>query len=163
MKAVVSGQWSVVSLCRRISCLGILAYYLLACSIPNLEPAACIEARTAVREFYSFHFGNDMNPSLESIELRSKHLTRSFKEFMIDRYRAGHGAKVGDEITQTVSDFPKAFRVGKCKLDESKNKAELEVLLFWKDDQRDDQRTLQVEAQQEDSKWLVNAIKLLPQ
>jgi len=137
-------------------------FFALACSVPSLELADCKEARGVVRELYSFHFGNDMEPSMENIELRSKFLTNDFKQTLQGFYRAGEGAKVGDEFTKTVSDFPKAFRVGRCTLDESKNQAEFEVILFWKDDKRNDQRTLQVVTIKDSNKWLVNDIKLLP-
>ena len=144
-------------------CILYFALCISSCSIPNLESPECSDARNAIRELYSFHFGNDMNTSMENIELRSKFLTSSFKKLLIRRHRAGEGSKVADEFTKTVSDFPKAFRVGKCTLNESKNKTTVEVVLFWKDDQRNDQRALQVEAQMEDAKWFVSDVKLLPE
>ncbi len=79
---------------------------------------------------------------------------------MKDRYVQGHGVKVGDELTKTLSDYPKAFRVGKCTLDESKSNADIQVLLFWRDDQRSDQRELRVKVIQEGTNWLVNDIEL---
>ena len=41
-------------------CLALLS---ASCSIPNLEPQECVEARDTVTKFYSFHFGNEMKPT----------------------------------------------------------------------------------------------------
>ena len=42
-------------------CLLTSTFYLLSCgSIPNLEQPECTDSRFVVKEFYSYHFGNEM-------------------------------------------------------------------------------------------------------
>lgn len=123
----------------------------LGCSIPNLESPACIDARTPVREFYSFHFGNDMNFSDESLQLRKRFLTADFARRLSD-YNIG-----GDPFTKRDADFPKAFRVGECR-ETAPDNTEFQVLLFWKDDVRSEQREIKVSAVKQDDRWLIDDI-----
>ena len=132
-------------------CLLTSVFCLLNCSIPNLESPECIEARTAIREFYSFHLGNDMKPSAENLKLREKFLS---KEMIKTLSASSETAK--DYFTAT-SDFPKASRIGGCEA-VSPAKTVFEVLLFWKDDARDEQRKIKVEAVKENDKWLVDKV-----
>lgn len=122
-----------------------------ACSIPSLEDPQCTAARNSLREFYSFHFGNDMKMSPENLKLREKFLSPEL-------YRTLSALPAGDTdyFTQTA-DLPKTFRVGTCKL-ESPDKALLQVLLFWKTETRSEQRSLNVEEVRENDSWLVNKV-----
>ena len=61
-----------------------------------------------------------------------------------------------DYFTAT-DDYPKAFRVGSCKI-EGEYKTVFGVLLFWKDEQRDEQKEIQVEAIKENNNWLINKV-----
>jgi hypothetical protein len=130
-----------------------LAFGLSACSIPNLEPADCTAARNVMREFYSFHFGNDMKFSIENLELRKRFLTAGF----FDELR-GREQQALDPFTLT-NDVPKAFRVGECRVTESGKRTEFEVLLFWKDDQRSEQRTIHAEAVNDNGSWLLDGVR----
>ncbi|HEX8369162.1 MAG TPA: hypothetical protein VF604_11530 [Pyrinomonadaceae bacterium] len=123
-----------------------------SCSVPNLESPECTGARAAVREFYSNHFGGDMKFTSENLKAREKYLTpdlaRLLEKFLTD----------SDPFTLSApDDVPKAFRVGNCRT-LAPDKTEVQVLLFWKDDVRSEQRELKVEALKENDKWLISNI-----
>jgi hypothetical protein len=131
----------------------VLAGFLLSfsCSIPNLESPDCAAARQNVREFYSIHFGNDMKFSPENLALREKFLTPEFASSL-------KGRQVdGDIFTTGTNDIPKAFRVGRCEIT-PRGSARLEVVLFWKDDVRSEQRPIYAEAVKRGDTWLVDSI-----
>jgi hypothetical protein len=151
MKVVVSGQWSVVSLCGRMSCLLLTAYCLVACSIPNIAPPECDQARVAVREFYSFHFGNDQSFNADDLERRRVYLTERFFENLKTAPPAV------DPFTRT-DDVPKAFRAGECRVIDPGRRVVFELVLFWKTDTRTDQRAISVEAEKIGDKWLVDSV-----
>ncbi len=155
MRSVVSCQWSVVSLCGRVSCLLLTAFCLLACSIPNLEPPECIQARDIVREFYSFHFGNDKEFSAEALEKRRVFLTPSFFRNLV-------GTQSGVDPFTLTDDPPKAFRVGECRVEEADRRVTFDVLLFWKTDTRTEQRPITVEAENTGGKWLIDSVGAAP-
>lgn len=152
MRKLVSGRWSVVS--RRsfiFFCLLSSVFCLPSCSVPNLEEPECTEARQTLKEFYSFHFGNEMQPTAENLKQRGKFLTDEFTE----RLKVVSGET--DPFTLT-SDLPKAFRVGGCQTIESQKRVSFGVLLFWKTDTRTEQREIRVEAVRQNDKWLINKI-----
>lgn len=133
-------------------CLFTSVFWLLSCSVPNLEAPECTQARGAVREFYSNHFGGDMKFTPENLRAREKYLapdlTRLLQKFVTD----------SDPFTLTPNDdLPKAFRVGGCKA-LAPDKAELQILLFWKDDVRSEQREINVAAVKENDRWLISNI-----
>jgi hypothetical protein len=130
-------------------CLLLSANCLLACSVPNLEQGACAEARTPVREFYSFHFGNDMKFSPENLKLREQYLTRELAN------RSASASEGTDPFTTGTEDIPKAFRVAECT-EIAPNRTEFRVLLFWRDDSRTEQREIKIEAVKQNGKWLVD-------
>lgn len=123
----------------------------IGCSIPNLEPQSCIDSRTSVREFYSFHFGNDMHFSHENLKLRQRFLTQDFVQYLTGWSNPGDPFTTGDE------DVPKAFRVGECR-EIANDRAEFQVLLFWRDDTRSEQREIKVETVRSPDRWLVNNV-----
>ena len=135
----------------RSFCILHFAFCIGSCSIPNLEPQPCIDARTPVREFYSFHFGNDMNFSQEGLSKREQFLTREFIGRLASR------SDGPDLFTTGDMDFPKAFRVGECR-EIAANKTEFQVLLFWKDDVRTEQREINVVAVMQDGRWLIDDV-----
>lgn len=139
--------------------LAVAAFVFAGCSMPSLETPACTESKNAVREFYSFHFGNEMEPSRKNIEARSKFLTDEFKSKVNQRYTSNYDTKPADEFTLTVGDPPKTFRVAECK-ELSPEKTEVSVLLFWRDETRTEQREVKVEAVDKNDRWLVNNISL---
>lgn len=121
------------------------------CSIPNLEPPACTESRTAVREFYSFHFGNDMKFSPENLKRREKFLTPELSK------RLELSQENTDPFTTGTSDFPKAFRVGECK-EISPYRTQFQLLFFWRDDTRSEQREIRIESAKQNEKWMIDKI-----
>ena len=137
-----------------ILCILHSVFCIAACSIPSLESQQCSQARDAVKEFYSFHFGNDMRPSSENLKLREKFLTPE----LFDRLLAVTSSKA-DYFTAT-DNFPKAFRVGSC-IEASDNKADMQVLLFWKDDVRSEQKEVRVETVKQNGQWLIDSITSL--
>lgn len=136
-------------------CLFAFALCLASCSIPNLEKPECAGARDVVKRFYSFHFGNDMKPTVENIKIREKYLTPDLrKELLVDV--TGMPPTKIDYFTATEN-FPKAFRVGACK-DSSPEKVTMQVLLFWKDDKTSEQREVSVETVKQGENWLINKV-----
>lgn len=133
-----------------------LAFFSLGCSIPNLEPADCTQARDRLREFYSFHFGNDMRPTLENIALRERFLTRDFGARL--RVDAGGMPPTKIDYFTLSEDLPKTFRVGECKIVETGKMTEFEVLLFWKDDTRSEQKLVRAAMRYENNTWLVDLV-----
>ena len=134
--------------------LGLAILFLLGiagCSVPSLESPACTESKNAVRDFYSFHFGNEMKFSAEGLKRREKFLSPEFAA-------AVAGSKDGtDPFTTDSDDIPKAFRIGACR-EISPERTESNVLLFWRSDDRTEQREIKVEAVDRNDTWLVNNI-----
>jgi hypothetical protein len=129
----------------------LLASCTLACSVPNLEQPECDQARDAVREFYSFHFGNDMTLSQENLEKRRVYLSPDFYA------KLAATPPAIDPFTLT-KDQPKAFRAGECKVLETGRLVNFELLLFWKTDTRTEQRAIHVNAESRDGKWLIASV-----
>lgn len=128
-----------------------LCAFVSACAIPNLESAECSDARTALREFYSFHFGNDMRFSADNLQMRQQFLTPSL-------FNKLSGSAAGtDPFTTGNDDLPKAFRVGACRVSPA-GRPIFEVLLFWKDDNRSEQRSIWVAMRKQNDKWLVDQV-----
>lgn len=159
MKVVVSGRRSVVRFGGRLCCLLLSAFCFLACSVPNLEPTDCTQARDIVREFYSFHFGNDMHSTVENVQRREKFLTPELtSQLLLDVMQ---GRLSGKDYFTDTEDFPKAFRVGECKVVEPGNRVQFRVLVFWKDDERTEQKPLFVYVEKENDNWLIDSISSL--
>ena len=152
MRTVVSGQFSVFGWRTKISiCLLIAACYQLSCTIPNLEKPECTAGRDVVKRFYSFHFGNDMSPSLEGLKVREKFLTnRLFQEL------SALSEQKRDYFTAT-DNYPKAFRVGECKA-ESQDRVTMQVVLLWKTETSSEQKEVQAEAVKTGDAWLINKV-----
>ena len=151
---------------RGRSLLSISAYGLLlivcccfaSCSIPNLEEADCRDARDRVREFYSFHFGNDMHLTEESVRLREKYLTRRLVNDLLNDAVA-LPVKTTEYFTATPTDDPpKAFRVGECKVVQPGETVQFDILLFWKDDVRTEQRHISTSVKKENNNWLIDSV-----
>lgn len=134
-----------------ISILILIIFFTAACSVPNLEKPECNEPREIVKQFYSFHFGNDLKPNSESLAKRENFLTRRLFEELKNQT-----VSAKDYFTQT-EDYPKAFRVGGCEV-VSEEKTVFEILLFWRDETRSEQRELKVEVISENNKWLIDKV-----
>ena len=136
---------------RFILFIAVFVLGTVACSVPNLESPACTESKSAIREFYSIHFGNEMRFSAAALKSREKYLSPEFAARLVN-------SKEGtDPFTTGTDDIPRAFRVGECR-EISPERTESNVLLLWRDDQRTEQRTIRVEAVDKNDVWLVNNI-----
>lgn len=69
---------------------------------------------------------------------------------------AAAGETKRDYFTAT-EDFPKAFRVGECTLN-ADDKVTLQVLLLWRNDERTQQKEVNVETVRVDGNWLINRV-----
>ncbi len=126
----------------------------VACEVPSLETSECTAARVGVREFYSFHFGNDMAFSTENLDLRKRFLS----DAMLERVS---GTPDGiDPFTTGDADFPRAFRVGKCT--ETDGRQVFDVLIFWRTDEENIQRKITAAMVRADDKWLIDQIDTKP-
>ncbi len=128
-----------------------LLFTFNGCSLPNLESPECTDSRLAVKQFYSFHFANEMKFSADNLKQREKFLTPEFAQSL------KNSPGENDVFTTNSTDFPKAFRIGECKLIEP-TKTNLEIVLFWKDDNRTEQKNIHVETVKQADKWLLNKI-----
>ena len=93
-----------------------------------------------------------MKPSPENLKLREGFLTAE-----LNRELAKQSAGIQDYFTQT-DDYPKTFRVGECQT-VSPEKTVFQVVLFWKDDTRSEQREINVEAVKQNENWLINKVE----
>jgi hypothetical protein len=93
-----------------------------------------------------------MKPSEENLRQRGKFLTGGLKQNL-----AAQSDGKTDYFTAT-DDYPKAFRVGGCEV-ASNDKTVFEVVFFWKDDKRSEQREIKVEAIKQADKWLINKVE----
>lgn len=119
--------------------------------MPNLAEPECTASRGVVKEFYSYHFGNEMRFSQENLKPREKFLTPEFvKSLQVLQTE-------NDPFTTNNTDFPKAFRIGKCEV-AAPDKTIFEVVLFWRDDTRSEQKIIKAEVIKQNEKWLINKI-----
>ena len=92
-----------------------------------------------------------MKPSRENLQIREKFLSAD-----LIRQLAVQTETAKDYYTAT-EDYPKAFRLGGCNTIEA-NKVVFQILMFWKDDVRSEEREIKVEVVKENGKWLINRI-----
>jgi hypothetical protein len=131
-------------------CLLAIALCSMSCSMPVLESPECQDAREAVRQFYSFHYANDIAPTEENLKARQKYLTPELYQTLASEKR--------DKDYFTLSETPpKAFRVAACTMVDPA-KTELGVHLFWKDETTTTQNEIEVEAVKQGDTWLVNKV-----
>ena len=150
----ISGKgFSILSKQVTFSLIFVLTLLLtFSCSVPNLEKPECTESREAVKQFYSFHFGNDMKTDSENLKKRENFLSpRLFEQLK------NQPASQNDYFTQTEN-YPKAFRVGGCEV-LSSDKTVFEVLIFWKSETESVQKQLKAEAVKENGKWLIDKVE----
>lgn len=133
-----------------------VSFLVAACSIPNLEEPECDQARDAVREFYSFHFANSMEPIPENVKARERFLTGEYATSLLLDANTLPATKV-DYFT-LAEDFPKAFRAGACKVLEPGRRVRFEVLMFWKDDYRSEQRSVFTTMEKVNDSWRIDAV-----
>jgi hypothetical protein len=138
---------------NRLLLFAVLSFALCVagCGVPNLESPECSSARAQVKQFYSFHFGNDMTPTAENIKLRERFLT---PEFFRDSMKEIETVNI-DPFTGTDPP-PTTFKIGKCVSDEKQ--ADFEVQLYWRNDVSTKQDTTTVRLVKRDGRWLVKQI-----
>ena len=134
----------------RIFCILHFALCISSCSIPSLEKPECEQAREAVKQFYSFHFGNDMHPTAENLKIRERFLT-------VDLYKTLSAATSPKDYFTASDDFPKTFKIGKCELPQP-DKANVQVQIYWRDDTKTVQNEVNVEAVNQRDAWLLNKV-----
>jgi hypothetical protein len=92
-----------------------------------------------------------MRFSPENLKQREKYLTPEL-------YKSLQGLQTeNDVLTTNNTDYPKAFRVGKCEAVDAA-KTSIELVLFWKTDTRTEQKEINVEVVRQGDQWLVNKI-----
>ncbi|MEO8647524.1 MAG: DUF3828 domain-containing protein, partial [Acidobacteriota bacterium] len=139
---------------KSLFCLVLAAIFAGSCSIPNLEAPDCIDARDTAREFYSQHFGSDLNFSPERIAEQKRFISNAYAD------RLKNISADTDPFTMTpASDPPKAFRIGECRSLEPQKKVEFEVVFFWRTDTRSEQRSVAAETVNEDGRWVIDRVK----
>ncbi len=92
-----------------------------------------------------------MKFSAENLKLREKFLTPEFVKSLQNLQTEN------DVFTTNSTDFPRAFRLGNCEVFEP-NKTNFEILLFWRDETRSEQKSINAEVVKQGDKWLINKI-----
>jgi hypothetical protein len=122
-----------------------------ACGVPNLESPACIDARYALRTFYSFHFDVGVSDEHErDVEVRKDFLTPQFFQTLMRREKA-----LNDPFTVSDS-LPTTFKIGECS--ESGGSARFRVQVYWRDDRATIQKDFFVTMKQQEDKWRIDEI-----
>ncbi len=121
------------------------------CGVPNLESPECAEARVAVKQFYSFHFGNDMRPAAENLKLREKFLTARYYSIVSSLVESDT-----DPFTMT-REFPRTFKIGECK-EMSPASVDFQIQLYWRDDEQTVQQEVMAKVIRENGSWLVDDV-----
>jgi hypothetical protein len=137
--------------CLGAFCVFSFVFLTAGCSLPNLEMSECSAARDSARQFYSFHFGNDMKPTAENIKLRERFLT---PEFFQESMKEIETVRI-DPFTGTDPP-PTTFKIGKCVSDQKE--ADFEVQLYWRTDAATKQDKTNVALVNRDGRWLVSQI-----
>lgn len=93
-----------------------------------------------------------MHFSQGNMKLRERFLSPDFVQ------KLTNWSNPGDPFTTDNEDLPKAFRVGACS-EIASDKVEFQVLLFWRNDTRSEQREVKVEAVRSNDQWLINNVR----
>lgn len=146
-------SWRLAGVLRAglLCCLLLLVSGQLGCRFYSLEPVECTEARVTAKQFYSFHFGNDMRATAENYKSRERFLTPRY-------YTALAAAAEGslDQFTLT-QDHPKTFKIGECKADSATN-VDLQIQLYWRDDYNTVQQEVVANMVNESGNWLLDGV-----
>ncbi len=89
----------------------------------------------------------------ENLKLREKFFSNELKQKL-----ASQPESATDYFTAT-DDYPKAFRLGSCEMLEPNKKVNMQIVLFWKTETRNEQREVQVEVIKENDNWLINKVE----
>ena len=133
----------------------VLLPLLTACRVPTLESQQCRDASLAVKEFYSFHFGNDMAPTAENLNARHRFLT----DQLYGSVSAASDGKT-DYFTKSA-EYPKTFKIGKCEAPDAEH-ANVQVQEYWLQEHGSTkdtiQRSLEVSTVKTGDNWLINSV-----
>src|SRR5687768_1249714 len=132
----------------RFFCILLFALCASSCSLPSLESAECGEARTYVKQFYSWYIGTDADERNRHPEIYEKYVSRTFP------FNPKHWERDPYLLT---NDFPNTFRLGTCKAADSDH-VEFQVLLLWRDDMKSTQKGIRVEAIKTTDRWLISKV-----
>jgi len=92
-----------------------------------------------------------MRISQENIKDRQRFLTPRFYQELSNTQADT------DPFTTGTNELPKAFRVGECHV-VAPDKVEFQVLLFWRDDVRSEQREIKAVLVKQGDKWLLDSV-----
>ena len=134
-----------------VFCILQSAFCIIGCSIPNLESPECVEARDSARQFYSFHFGNDMRPGTDNFKARERYLTPRYFASL-----ATYPEKGADPFTLTT-EYPRTFKLAECKA-ASPTDIDLKIQIYWRDDTKTEQQEVQANFVKQDGKWLLDGV-----
>lgn len=135
----------------RLFCILHFALCINSCSIPSLEKPECTQARDAVKQLYSFHFGNEKQLAEENLKAQKRFLTSELFDTL-----SVYVERSQDYFTKS-DEFPKTFKIGKCVVTAA-DKTNVQVQLYWRDDTKTLQKEVNVEAVRQNDAWLVNKI-----
>jgi hypothetical protein len=92
-----------------------------------------------------------MKPSHENLEARKGYLTDQLAS-QLQTSAAG----TRDYFTNSEN-YPKAFQVGTCKM-VSPTQTEVTILLYWRENEQNQQREVTAELLKIGDKWLINKV-----
>jgi hypothetical protein len=140
-----------------VLCLLPFYFCLAGCGVPNLETPECSEAKGVAREFYSFHFGDDMRPSAETVESRARFLTPRLNDVFRKVKEGNVGFRDSEDYFTSPEPYPRAFRVGKCT-PTGPNEVEVTVQLFWRDERETLEKAVTVSVNKLTGRWLIDKV-----
>ena len=129
-----------------------ISFFAYGCSIPNLEKPECTEARDAVKQFYSFHFGNDMHPSAENLKMRERFLTPKLYERLSNQSPGAVDYFTGSD------NYPRTFKIGACRANNHTD-TDFNLQIYWRDDSATVQKTILVNAVEIKSEWKIDSVQ----
>ena len=136
-------------------CIVLCALCIASCKLPTLESEQCRDASLAVKEFYSFHFGNDMAPTAENLNARHRFLT----DQLFSTVSAASDGKT-DYFTKSA-EYPKTFKIGKCEAPDAEH-TNVQVQEYWLQEHGSTkdtiQRSLEVSTVKTGGNWLIGSV-----
>jgi len=94
-----------------------------------------------------------MHPSAENLKARERFLTTGLFTALSD------STETSKDYFTATDNYPKAFRIGACK-EVSADKTILQVVLFWRDNEVNDQKEVYAETVKVGDKWLINSVSV---
>lgn len=92
------------------------------------------------------------------MKFSKENLKQGEKFFTPDFFKSMESLQTENDVFTTDSnDFPRAFRIGSCKVIEP-TKTNVEILLLWRTDVESRQQIIQAEVIKQSDKWLINKI-----